>query len=161
MPASSRSGYHASAVKATTGSSCWPTAPDKAPAIKQELLRRKNAGAPIGDVASVEDLLPTEQQEKLALLAHIRRIIDKVKSKLDARERALALEHRPPAGLRPLTVADLPAKLLEAFREKDGTIGRVGYISPPPGHNVGSGRDLIRFADAAQEISPPNGETRE
>jgi len=136
--------------------------PDQVPLIKGELERRRRAAgaaSPIGSVTAVEELLPERQGEKLALLAHIRSIIDKSRDALDDEDRKLALDERPPETLRALTVADLPRKLTEPFTEKDGRKGRIVFIQPAKWLNSWGGHDLIQLARAVEELRLDDGET--
>src|SRR5262249_49220226 len=95
----------------------------------------------------------------LELLAHISRVIEKAKDNLDEGDRKLALEHKPPPDLQPLTVADLPRKLLEPFRERNGTVGNVVYVAPARWVEPWHGNDLMQYASAIDKLDLPSGET--
>ena len=145
------------------------------PFLRHELLRRRDGSnrgcadrpdaarpqrgcSPIGDVATLDDLLPSEQAEKLTLLREIRRLADRAKPLLDPEERALVEQHRPPDELRRLRAEDLPKKLLDRFRERDGTLGRILYVSHASWVSVWHGEHLIAFAEAVEDLPLPDGD---
>jgi predicted RND superfamily exporter protein len=64
----------------------------------------------------------------------------------------------PPTALTLLGVDDLPEQLARAFTEKDGTRGRIVYITPKEGRSVWDGHYLETWADSFRSIELPNGE---
>jgi predicted RND superfamily exporter protein len=104
-----------------------------------------------------DDLLPNQQAEKLALLDHMRAVIDKVAPNLDDGEQRHVLANRPPPGLRPLGDDDVPPKLSSRFVEKDGTLGRIVLITPRAGHTGWDGHFLLQFAGAVESTRLPDG----
>lgn len=111
----------------------------------------------VGHAYVFDDLIPDRQTEKLALLARIRRTIDKILPLLDDRERASVLAARPPETLRAVGDEDVPAKLRLPFTEKDGTIGRTVLVTAPPGHSSWDGHYLLSFASAVAETHLGDG----
>jgi predicted RND superfamily exporter protein len=111
----------------------------------------------VGHAYTFDDLVPERQAEKLALLAHIRRTIDKILPLLDEKERAEVLAARPPDGLQAVADGDVPAKLRWPFVEKDGTLGRTVLVTSPPGHSSWDGHYLLGFARAVAETHLPDG----
>lgn len=81
----------------------------------------------IRDVFSMDDLLPSQQAEKLAVLAQIRTLLDtpELVEELSPADRAKLAKLRPPDDLRPVTDADIPIELGWPFVERDGTRGRL------------------------------------
>jgi predicted RND superfamily exporter protein len=123
---------------------------------------RKVAAAVTGDPAvghgyTIDDLIPSRQPEKLALLDHMRGVIDKVVPSLDDGERRSVLANRPPPGLRALAAADVPLKLRSPFVEKDGTLGRIVLITPQAGHTAWDGHFLLQFANAVESTRLDDG----
>jgi len=114
----------------------------------------------VGSVESIQMFVPPDQQQRLALLADIRRQLDDpVLDNLDDKDRAQLLELRPPDDLAQVTPQDLPKSLLEKFTEKDGRIGYLISIRPANSLDEWNGHDLIRFANAVRELHLPDGET--
>ncbi len=81
----------------------------------------------IRDVFSMDDLLPAQQTEKLAVLGEIRALLDtpELVDELSPADREKLAKLRPPDGLRPVTDADVPIELGWPFVERDGTRGRL------------------------------------
>jgi hypothetical protein len=131
--------------------------PDQVPMLV-EAIRHKTREARIPvDVASLQDLIPADQETKLAVLADIRQLLDrKVLGWMSPEERCKVEEHRPRDGLHVIGPEDLPPMLLRPFREKDGTIGRIAYVDAHI--NAFEGRRLIRYAGLIRRIDLPNGD---
>jgi hypothetical protein len=64
----------------------------------------------------------------------------------------------PPTSLTLVGVYDLPEQMARAFTEKDGTRGRIVYITPKEGRSIWDGRYLELWADSFRTINLPNGE---
>lgn len=81
----------------------------------------------IRDVFSMDDLLPAQQTEKLAVLDEIRALLDtpELVEELSPPDREKLAKLRPPDGLRPVTDADVPIELGWPFVERDGMRGRL------------------------------------
>ncbi|MDX2092088.1 MAG: MMPL family transporter [Kofleriaceae bacterium] len=119
-------------------------------------LRALSATDPIvGPVASILDVIPPDQEAKLAVLADLRAQIDEAASVLegDARDELLAL--RPPDDLAAVTARDLPPALAAKLTERDGSIGKIIAVKPGATFDEYDGRDLIAFAGAVRELELP------
>ena len=80
-------------------------------------------------------------------------------SSLDARHRPAVEALARTTELRPVVLQDLPARLREAFRERDGTSGRMVLVTPSLEHvTKQAGKDQLEFARriraVAQEAVP-------
>jgi hypothetical protein len=129
-------------------------------ALKDADAARPVALRTIGSVHSLEDVIPPDQDRKLALLAEIRTLLDDdALAALDDHERAELTELRPPDALRAITPAELPPVLRDALTEKDGRIGYLISIHSANQLDEWNGHDLIRFADAVRRLKLPDGET--
>jgi predicted RND superfamily exporter protein len=137
-----------------------------APAVTRA-IREKDRELPghpiIAHVVSLDNLLPgpvSEQKRKLAVLADIRhRMHDPAIQLLDDDEQRRLREWEPPAGLLPVTLADLPNLVLKPFTERDGTLGRVVLVYPVrQGFSSWNGRDLMRMASILGVIELPDGQ---
>jgi uncharacterized protein len=106
-------------------------------------------------VSDLDDRLPADQDEKLALLAEIRRLIDgqlRHAEALSEADRQALLRAHPPAGLRALVDADVPAELAWPYVERDGTRGRIVLANSGLGVDTWNTPDLRRFAAAVRDL---------
>ncbi|HEU4727263.1 MAG TPA: MMPL family transporter, partial [Kofleriaceae bacterium] len=128
-------------------------------------LRASDANVPpdkqtFGSVTSILDFVPPDQPRKLAILAHIRQLLDDdALAALTDSERAELAELRPPDDLGIITPQSLPPMVKDQLEEKDGRIGYIVSIRPAPRLNEWDGRDLIRFATAVRTLHLGDGET--
>jgi len=119
---------------------------DQVPHIKEVILSQPNARATIGDVKTLFDFLPKQQEEKLAVLADIRRLIDRKIDFLDEEDRKDIEAYRPPEDLRVLTLEDIPDVVARPYTEADGTRGRILYVYGHPDESLLDGKYLLKFA---------------
>lgn len=122
------------------------------PRIRRAILDDPAAKGVIEDVQTIFDYLPAQQEEKLAVLADIRALIDRKIDFLDEKEQADVLEYRPPESLRVLTVADVPDMIARPFTEVDGTRGRILYAYHPKRESLLDGRFLLRYAHVLRSV---------
>lgn len=120
-------------------------------------LRAVDEGKPerqrlFSQIAGLDDLLPHDQPRKLALLAEIRRLIDRLAPKLDAGDRAAVERLRPPEGLAPVRDQDVPADIAWPFTERDGTRGRLILANVGLGIDSWNTHDLERFSRAVRGL---------
>ncbi|MEK6607090.1 MAG: MMPL family transporter [Myxococcota bacterium] len=139
--------------------------PDQVPEIKRRLFEQDlalNDKQVLETVETIDSLLPGTpevQREKIAVLGEIRGLLDDPGFKLlDDEDRARIMEMRPPDGLRPIGVLDLPVVLRRRFEEKDGTLGRILFLYPKDSYSAWRGPDVIRFARATRTIRLASGE---
>lgn len=137
---------------------------DQVPMLETELNRRRDAAPPelrpFNRVVTIYSLLPDRQEEKIPL---INEMVDRIQR---ARKRKFITDadwaelqpNLPSDTLRPLTIADLPEPMARGFTEKDGTRGRIVYISPAQGFSVWDAHYLMRWADSFRSTTLPNGE---
>jgi uncharacterized protein len=116
-----------------------------------EQLRAADAGKPdkqrlFSRINSLDDLVPPDQDEKLALLADIRRLLTKTTlASMSESDRAIAEALRPPARIARIADADVPAELGWPFTEKDGSRGRLLVAKTGAGFDLWRTADLERF----------------
>ncbi|MGE0868981.1 MAG: RND family transporter [Kofleriaceae bacterium] len=138
--------------------------PEQVPMIVSA-LRARDAGVPpehqtIGEIESILDVVPEDQDKKLAVLAEIRTILDDdALAALDDKTRAELMQLRPPDNLEAFTKDDLPTRIKDKLTEKNGRIGLVVSIRPADHLDEWDGRDLIRFANAVRKLQLADGET--
>lgn len=113
----------------------------------------------IRDVYSIDDLLPSRQPDKVAVLDDIRRLIDDpdLQKVLSDDERAQLGKLRPPDTLRPIRDDDIPAELAWPFVERDGSIGRIVLLRGASRLNSFDVSDRLEFAHEARKLALPPG----
>jgi predicted RND superfamily exporter protein len=108
-------------------------------------------------VNSFDDLLPSDQEAKLAILADIRGMLTQdALDNLSEADRADALRLKPPETLRPLTDADVPEALAWPFIENDGSRGKLVLAMSGWGYEIWNAHDLVRFSEKVRglELGP-------
>ena len=140
------------------------------PAIEQT-IRRQDEEAPgppvIGQIVTLYDVLPgtpEEQRRKLALIADIRKLVNDpaLEAAASEKEKEQLRKIDPPADLRVLEAADLPALARRPFTEADGTVGRVMLVYyVDRGVSVWNGESLLRIAGVVQHLHLPGGRVLE
>jgi predicted RND superfamily exporter protein len=129
-------------------------------AIRASILRNDQAEHVIGQIVTINDVLPgtpESQTRKMALLRDIRKLThDPALEALKEKERKEIAQIDIPEDLHPLTPADVPSLARRPFTEADGTIGRVVLVYPIEEHlSVWNGRDLLRIAHVLQYLPLP------
>ena len=102
----------------------------------------------LGSLRSIDDLLPGEQTEKLAVLGELRALIDHEAKHLAPADRARLDELRPPDALRAITEDDLPTDMAWPFTEKDGTRGRILLADTAARFDTWRAHDLQAFTES-------------
>lgn len=136
---------------------------DQVKPLVAELERRRLAGGqspPFDRVVSIFNLIPEQQEEKLALLEKSRARIERARTlgKLSEADYKEIESYLPPKDLRPFGVEDLPERVARPFTERDGTRGRIVYVAPTEGKSVRDLRYLLKWADAYRKVELPSGE---
>ncbi|MBP7125631.1 MMPL family transporter [Myxococcota bacterium] len=131
---------------------------ESAPLVKAAILGAPDYRAVIGGVKTLQEVLPSRQEEKLAILAEIRALIDRRIDFLSPEDRAEVDKHRPPEDLRVLTLDDIPEMIARPFTEADGTRGRVLYVYSHPSESLLDGRYLLKFARFLRSLEVPGVE---
>jgi predicted RND superfamily exporter protein len=97
-------------------------------------------------VTTLDDLVPADQDDKLALLADIRGLLgERTLAAMPDADRELARALKPPAHVERITDADVPAELGWPFTERDGARGRLIVAMRGPGYDLWRTDDLDRF----------------
>jgi hypothetical protein len=102
---------------------------------------------------SLDDLLPKDQDPKLAVLAEIRALLSSkdVDAMSDA-DRTEALRLRPPDDLRKLGDDDVPEALAWPFIEADGSRGKLLLAMSGWGYEIWDAHDVVRFSDQVRAL---------
>jgi len=116
---------------------------------------------PFEAVHSIDELVPREQPEKIAILMRIRdRVVRAERQGLIAPETWKRWEpYLPPDELEPFGIYDLPEAVARPFAERDGRRGRIVYIEPTHGADEDDIRYLMRWADSFRATRLDTGET--
>jgi predicted RND superfamily exporter protein len=114
---------------------------------------------PFEDVHSLDDLVPPNQDSRLARLRLLARRFqrDRERGAVDDETWQKIEPMLPTAETRPFGVDDLPKDLAEPFTEKDGTRGRILFVEPTKGQSDADLHYLLRWADAFRRTELPNG----
>ncbi len=121
-------------------------AADEGKAEKEKLFSRVN---------SFDDLLPSQQEQKLEVLAQIRHLLDdSTLANLSDADRAEALRLKPPQGLKPLRDDDVPEVLALPFMENDGSRGKMILAMSGWGYEIWNAHDLVRFSQKVRSLDP-------
>jgi predicted RND superfamily exporter protein len=104
---------------------------------------------------TLQRFMPTQQEEKLAVLREIFAMLDRrPRSSLPPEVRRL----REKTQLKPVTLSDVPERLTRAFVEKDGQTGRVVLVFPTLSTDSSNGRAQMQHSrtvrDAALKVDP-------
>jgi predicted RND superfamily exporter protein len=153
-------------VRAMMGETLHPAvilakSPDHARRICQALERERarSARPAIAWCRAIDSLLPAAQEQKLALIAGIRRQLEKTpRDLLPAGARARVDELRARLDVRRLAIADLPEELRRRFRDRRGGEGVLALVAPGPALSFDVVEDLYAYADALREIRLASGE---
>jgi uncharacterized protein len=129
-----------------------------APLVRK--LRAADEGKPererlFSRVSTIDDRLPSDQEDKLAILDELRRLVDRQLRHPDAltdTDRKALVEARPPDGLRALADADVPLELAWPYVERDGTRGRIVLANTGLGIDSWNTHDLRRFVAAVNHL---------
>jgi predicted RND superfamily exporter protein len=136
-----------------------PRREDVAP-LKQRLRAADTNAAErdklFASLASLDDMLPSQQPEKLAVLAQIRELLSsKDLEQLDDAERAELAQLRPPDDLRVLGDDDIPEAMAWPFIEADGSRGKLLLATAGKGYEVWDAHDTERFVDKIRALQIP------
>jgi len=103
---------------------------------------------------TVASVVPSRQREKLALLAEIReRLTPGVLSRLSPAQAARAREIRDQlAAQRPVAVEEAPPVLVDRFRERDGTVGRLAFARAASQAKLELGPNLRDFVAGVRNV---------
>ncbi|HEX4421291.1 MAG TPA: MMPL family transporter, partial [Kofleriaceae bacterium] len=128
--------------------------------LKRQLQAVDTGAAPadklFAGLTSLDDLLPAQQPEKLAVLSEIRTLLSSNElDALDDDDRAELAKLRPPDDLRVLGDADVPEALAWPFIEADGSRGKLILATAGPGYEVWDAHDTVRFAGKVRALHLP------
>lgn len=112
----------------------------------------------ITEIRTIDDVLPTHQEGKIAETAAIREgLTPKIRSliapeKRDQIERLLGNED-----LKPIALSDLPRTFTIGLVDRDGTVGRSVLVFPRPSKKLWQGPQLVALVSALREAGTAAG----
>ncbi len=119
----------------------------------KELKEREGKKSMIESVMRIQDFVPPDQGEKIRALRAIQeQLPPKIYWSLPEADKKRVKEFLSTETLKPFTVSDLPPKLLDRFREKDGTIGNLVLVEPPLTDEIRQGEPLLRFVKGIRSV---------
>ena len=128
--------------------------PEQVPAIAAT-LRERAARTPgvIGDVITLDSLLPGTEQQQRAKLA----VIDEIRTLVIEADTPELAKWRPPDILTPITVQTLPDTLVRPFRDVRGELAPIVLVYRAEQLSYWNGRDLMRLAALVGTVELPDG----
>jgi predicted RND superfamily exporter protein len=135
---------------------------EQVPAVVDALRARAARDPIVGRVSSILDVVPRDQDARIAELGQLRGSIDLILAlapRLTPEQRAELAALRPPDELRAIAPADLPPSIASRLTEKSGDIGLIVAVRPGGRFDEYDGRDLIRFAASVRDVKLPDGES--
>jgi predicted RND superfamily exporter protein len=109
---------------------------------------------------TLSSVVPSHQAEKLAVIGQIRASLSDATLRAlppDGAARARAIR-QDLAAQRPMSLQDAPPTLLDRFREKDGTIGRIAFVRAGWNAKLELAPNMFAFASLARDV-PVGGKT--
>ncbi len=143
-------------------------AADRADQVPQiiDALRARDAGKPpekhvVGSIASILDVVPPDQDKKIAVLSQIRTLLDDPGlTTLEDTERAELAKLRPPDAIHPITTSSLPPAITNKpeVTEADRRVGLMVSIHSADRIDEWNGHNLMEFSNAVRRLELANGE---
>ena len=132
--------------------------PDDVPLLRSELVAYREAHPGVmGEVRTISDLLPADQDAKLPVLRELRALLLDVRPHLSEERQAQVDENLPPETIVPVGVSDLPESVARPFTERDGTRGRLVFVEHFEGHDLWNGRYMIDWAAGVRSAHTADG----
>ena len=127
----------------------------------QSMLKDKKRYSALRSYEGIFSFVPLDQDERLALLAEIRTLLDRKKGLFDGEDREAVDELIRLAGVKRITIEDLPAWLKSELRERpsaDGAPGRVGLFGRARSRRPRGAKDeILAFSDQLSSIDLSTG----
>lgn len=100
----------------------------------------------IASVQTIDDFIPPEQRQKIQVLEEVRELLHpRILRQMSPQDRKVALEFLSPKAFHSFGIADLPELVLNKFRERDGTVGKLVLVGPPISQQTLNRNNLSRF----------------
>lgn len=123
----------------------------------ERVMAARGDSSTIRSVKSVYSFLPEAQQQKLAIIADLRQVLDENEDLLDEGDRARADSLRRFLDVHELVLEDLPEDLTKTFSSKEGEI--LSFVQINAAVPLRDGRNAIAFANEIKVIHAADGNT--
>ena len=134
-----------------------PSSHEKTLAIADSLKvlkREQGISSPIVSVQTIDDFIPKNQPEKIAVLREIRELLPQsIMDKLDPEDQRKVHALLTPEVVREIKNQDLPPLVRDKFTEKDGSIGKLVLVEPPLSREIWRGNNLENFIEGIRKAS--------
>lgn len=126
----------------------------KIAAILKKKKEEEGQNSLLANVQSIEDFVPKDQNQKIKVLKEIKSLLPaRLMRELSPADRAEVNEFLTPEVFQTITMKDLPELVLNKFREKDGSIGRLVLVEPPISDVMLNRENLIHFIEELRETA--------
>lgn len=138
---------------------------EQVPQLVAKLEAKRNAAPegskPFKAVHTLQDFVPDDQAAKIILLNGIKDKLLRSRKRgfIDDEAFAKIEPYLPPDNIKPFGLDGLPNGMARAFTERDGTRGRIVYISPTAPGLIDDAHYLFRWADSYRETKLDDGST--
>ena len=107
----------------------------------------------VARVVGVDDVLPSDQEAKIAEAQRIREALTpKIRSLIDPDKQSSIDALLGDAALAPITADDLPRSFTMGLRERDGTIGRTVLVYPRPSDALWKASSMHLFVHTLRDL---------
>jgi len=131
----------------------WPEA-DQFCAIIGERMKQSPYDRLIDSCDTLSSVVPRDQDEKLKVIREIvAELPDRVIRRLDALQRDRVRQVRDQlAAQKPVTVEQADPALVDRFRERDGTVGRLAAVTAKPQAKLELAQNLEDFVRGVRDV---------
>jgi hypothetical protein len=128
----------------------------RAVAAALEAHQRRTPGTRLGEIMSIGELVPADQEAKLPVIRDLRALATPANLAFLPPDKRLAVEKvLPRGGVRPFGPQDLPEQLRLALSEVDGKVGTPVLVYPSPELSQWNGREVLAFAEELRSVPLP------
>jgi uncharacterized protein len=128
----------------------------------REAAMRPPLAEMVSQVRTADDVLPTDQERKVAIVRSIKRkLTARVKEALSPAIREQLDRYLGAADLSPVQPSDVPDGLWAGLKERDGTVGRIVLVYPRPSEALWQGPAIAEYVGSlrgiAESVKSPSG----
>lgn len=115
----------------------------------------------VSSVRTLDDVLPQDQDAKIAEARAIRDVLTpKIRSLLRPDEQRSVDRLLGSDALSPVGVDDLPRTFTIGLRERDGSVGKTVLVYPRPSHALWDGATIARFVGTLRQVATAASSSR-